>query len=115
MVHVPYRGAAPALADVAGGQLPVLMCDLAASRRFMQSGKLRALAVAHPQRLKELPGVPSFAELGMPRVEAAALHGAGGAGQHAGRTGHAAAAVGGQTPSTTRRCSASWPSSAWSP
>jgi tripartite-type tricarboxylate transporter receptor subunit TctC len=75
IVHVPYRGAAPALADVAGGQLPVLMCDLAASRRFIQGGKLRPLAVAHPTRLAELPGVPAFAELGMPRVEAAALMG----------------------------------------
>lgn len=75
MVHVPYRGAAAALADVAGGQLPVMMCDLAASRRFIQSGKLRALAVAHPARLAQLPAVPTFAELGMPRVEAAALMG----------------------------------------
>jgi len=75
MVHVPYRGAAPALADVAGGQLPVMMCDLAAARRFIQSGKLRALAVAHPARLAQLPGVPTFAELGMPQVEAAALMG----------------------------------------
>jgi tripartite-type tricarboxylate transporter receptor subunit TctC len=75
MVHVPYRGAAPALADVAGGQLPVMMCDLAAARRFIQSGKLRALAVAHPRRLAQLPAVPTFAELGMPRVEAASLMG----------------------------------------
>nr|WP_261803673.1 tripartite tricarboxylate transporter substrate binding protein [Variovorax sp. PAMC26660] len=75
MVHVPYRGAAPALADVAGGQLPVMMCDLAAARRFIQSGKLRALAVAHSTRLAQLPGVPTFAELGMPQVEAAALMG----------------------------------------
>jgi tripartite-type tricarboxylate transporter receptor subunit TctC len=75
MVHVPYRGAAPALADVAGGQLPVMMCDLAAASRFIRSGKLRALAVAHPTRLAQLPGVPTFAELGMPKVEAAALMG----------------------------------------
>ena len=75
MVHVPYRSAAPALADVAGGQLPAMMCDLAAARRFIQSGRLRALAVAHPRRLAQLPAVPTFAELGMPRVEAATLMG----------------------------------------
>ncbi|RSZ32334.1 MULTISPECIES: tripartite tricarboxylate transporter substrate-binding protein [unclassified Variovorax] len=75
MVHVPYRSAAAAVADVAGGQLPVMMCDMAASRRFIQSGRLRALAVAHPARLAQLPRVPTFAELGFPRVEAAALMG----------------------------------------
>ncbi|HEX7865686.1 MAG TPA: tripartite tricarboxylate transporter substrate binding protein [Variovorax sp.] len=75
MVHVPYRSAAPAVADVAGGQLPVMMCDLAASRRFIQSGRLRPLAVAHPVRLAQLPRVPTFVELGLPRVEAAALMG----------------------------------------
>ena len=75
MVHVPYRGAAPALADLAGGQLTAMMCDLAAANRFIQSGKVRALAVAHATRLPQLPGVPTFAELGMPQVEAAALMG----------------------------------------
>ena len=75
MVHVPYRGAAPALADLAGGQLPAMMCDLAAANRFIQGGKARALAVANATRLPQLPAVPIFAELGMPRVEAAALMG----------------------------------------
>jgi len=75
MVHVPYRSAAAAVADVAGGQLPVMMCDLAASRRFIQSGRLRPLAVANPSRLAQLPRVPTFAEIGLPRVEAAALMG----------------------------------------
>jgi len=75
MVHVPYRGAAPALADLAGGQLPAMMCDLAAASRFIRSGKVRALAVADATRLPQLPEVPTFAELGMPQVEAAALLG----------------------------------------
>lgn len=75
MVHVPYRGAAPALADLAGGQLPAMMCDLAAASRFIRSGKVRALAVANATRLPQLPEVPTFAELGMPQVEAAALMG----------------------------------------
>ena len=75
MVHVPYRGAAPALADLAGGQLPAMMSDLAAANRFIQGGKARALAVANATRLPQLPAVPTFAELGLPRVEAAALMG----------------------------------------
>lgn len=75
MVHIPYRGAAPALADVAGGQLPVMMTDLAAGNALIKAGKLRPLAVAHATRLPQLPDVPTFAELGLPGVEAAALVG----------------------------------------
>ena len=75
MVHVPYRGAAPALADVAGGQLPAMMVDLAAGAGFIKGGKVRALAVANPTRLPQLPDVPTFAELGYKNVEAAALVG----------------------------------------
>ena len=75
MVHIPYRGAAPALGDLAGGQIPAMMVDLAAGAGFIKSGKVRALAVAHDQRLPQLPDVPTFAELGFKGVEAAALVG----------------------------------------
>nr|WP_255368964.1 tripartite tricarboxylate transporter substrate binding protein [Polaromonas sp. OV174] len=75
MVHVPYRGAAPALADVAGGQLPAMMVDLAAGAGFIKGGKVRPLAVANATRLAQLPDVPTFAELGYKNVEAAALVG----------------------------------------
>ncbi|ARP94176.1 Bug family tripartite tricarboxylate transporter substrate binding protein [Bordetella genomosp. 13] len=75
LTHVPYRGAAPALADVAGGQVPAMMVDLAAGAGFIQGGKVRALAVANPTRLAQLPNVPTFAELGYKNVEAAALVG----------------------------------------
>ena len=75
LVHVPYRGAAPALADVAGGQIPAMMVDLAAGAGFIKGGKVRALAVAHSQRLPQLPDVPTFAEAGLPNVQAAALVG----------------------------------------
>lgn len=75
MVHVPYRGAAPALADVVGGQVPAMMVDYAAGASFIKSGKLKPLAVAHPTRLAQLPDVPTFAELGYKNVEAAALVG----------------------------------------
>jgi tripartite-type tricarboxylate transporter receptor subunit TctC len=75
MVHAPYRGAAPALADVAGGQVPAMMVDLAAGSAFIKSGKVKALAVANATRLPQLPDVPTFAELGYKNVEAAALVG----------------------------------------
>ena len=72
MVHIPYRGAAPALQDLAGGQIAVMMVDLAAGAGFIKSGKIRAPAVANPTRLPQLPDVPTFAELGFRNVEAAA-------------------------------------------
>ncbi|MFP5476238.1 MAG: Bug family tripartite tricarboxylate transporter substrate binding protein [Gammaproteobacteria bacterium] len=75
MTHAPYRGAAPALADVAGGQVPAMMVDLAAGAGFIKGGKVRPLAVANATRLPQLPDVPTFAELGFKNVEAAALVG----------------------------------------
>ncbi|PPE71449.1 tripartite tricarboxylate transporter substrate binding protein [Caldimonas thermodepolymerans] len=75
MVHVPYRGAAPALGDVVSGQVPAMMVDYAAGAAFIRSGKLKPLAVAHASRLAQLPDVPTFAELGYKSVEAAALVG----------------------------------------
>ena len=75
LTHAPYRGAAPALADVAGGQIPVMMVDLAAGAGFIKGGKVRPLAVANATRLPQLPDVPTFAELGLSNVQAAALVG----------------------------------------
>ncbi len=75
MTHAPYRGAAPALADVAGGQVPAMMVDMAAGAGFIKGGKVRPLAVASAKRLAQLPDVPTFAELGLKNVEAAALVG----------------------------------------
>ena len=75
MVHVPYRGAAPALADLVGGQVPAMMVDLAAGSGFIKAGKVRPLAVASATRLPQLPDVPTFAELGYKNIEAAALVG----------------------------------------
>jgi tripartite-type tricarboxylate transporter receptor subunit TctC len=75
LTHAPYRGAAPALGDVAGGQIPVMMVDLAAGAGFIKGGKVRPLAVANATRLPQLPDVPTFAELGLPKVQAAALVG----------------------------------------
>lgn len=75
MTHAPYRGALPALSDVAAGQIAGMMVDYAAGAGFIQGGKVRALAVANPTRLPQLPDVPTFAEAGYKNVEAAALVG----------------------------------------
>ena len=72
MVHIPYRGAAPALGDLAGGQIPVMMVDMAAGAGFIKGGKIRPLAVANDKRLPQLPDVPTFEELGFKGFEASA-------------------------------------------
>lgn len=66
MVHIPYRGAGPALNDVVGGQVMVYFDQVAASLPFIQSGKLRAIAVSWDKRLEVLPDTPTYAELSMP-------------------------------------------------
>ena len=70
MTHVPYRGAAPAVTDLAGGQVQAALLDYAAARAFIDSGKIRALAVAGPTRLSSLPQVPTMSEAGLPGFEA---------------------------------------------
>lgn len=70
LTHVPYRGAAPAIADVVGGQLPFMFVDTSSGGPFISSGKVRAIGVASPQRLKTMGDVPTLAEQGMPGFEA---------------------------------------------
>jgi tripartite-type tricarboxylate transporter receptor subunit TctC len=64
MVHIPYRGAGPAINDVLAGQVAVYFDQVASSLPHVKSGKLKALAVSWPERLDVLPEVPTYAELG---------------------------------------------------
>ena len=64
MVHIPYRGAGPAVNDVLAGQVAVYFDQVASSLPHIKSGKLKALAVSWPERLDVLPEVPTYAELG---------------------------------------------------
>ena len=66
LVHVPYKGSAPLITDLLGGQVPVAFDNLPASLPHIQAGKLRALAVAGSQRSPALPDVPTLAEAGLP-------------------------------------------------
>ena len=73
--HVPYRGAAPAVQDLLGGQVPFGMMDTASVQQYITSGKLKAIGVASPARLKNFPEVPTLAEQGLPGFEAYAWQG----------------------------------------
>jgi tripartite-type tricarboxylate transporter receptor subunit TctC len=68
LLHVPYKGVGPALNDTLGGQVNLLFDNLPSSLPYIQSGKLRALAVSSPARLDALPGVQTFAEAGVPQL-----------------------------------------------
>ena len=66
MLHIPYRGSAPSLADLMGGQVQVTFDGITAVLPFLEGGQIKALGVATPQRLKLLPAVPTLFESGLP-------------------------------------------------
>jgi tripartite-type tricarboxylate transporter receptor subunit TctC len=76
MVHVPYRGGAPAFADLLGGQVQVYFPVAAAAIGYIRAGKLRALAVTSTTRLESLPEIPTVAEF-LPGYEASNWYGLG--------------------------------------
>lgn len=75
MTHVPYRGAAPALTDVIGGQADLLVADIPAVLSFIKGGKVRPLAVLWPTRSPALPDVATTAELGLKNVISSTWYG----------------------------------------
>ena len=68
MRHVGYKGSPPALVDLMGGHIPVMFDGVTTSLPLIRSGKIKALAAVYPARLKALPEVPTFTELGYPQL-----------------------------------------------
>jgi tripartite-type tricarboxylate transporter receptor subunit TctC len=75
MVHVPYKGIAPAITDLLGGQTQTMMPGLAAALPHLKGGKMRAIAVTGDKRHPLLPDVPTFAELGYKAVDSVQWYG----------------------------------------
>ena len=73
--HAPYRGAAPAVQDLMGGQIPFGFIDTASVQQYIATGKLRALGVASPSRLATMPDVPTIGEQGVKDFTAYAWQG----------------------------------------
>ena len=75
ITHIPYRGGAPALTDLIGGQVDLMFSATTASGPFVKSGKLRALAISSPRRVEGWESVPTVAESGVPGFQVSEWNG----------------------------------------
>ncbi len=70
LLHVPYKGSAPAMTDLLGGQISIMFDNLPSAIQHVRSGKLRPIAITTAKRSPELPDIPTIAEAGVPGYEA---------------------------------------------
>ena len=75
MIHIPYKGSAPAINDLLGGHVPVMFDSMIAITPHIKAGKVKAIAVSGAQRSPQFPDVQTFAEAGYPQVESYAWYG----------------------------------------
>ena len=74
LIHVPYKGSAPALNDLVGGHIQMMFCDVPPAMSLIQAGKLRALGVTTAQRVPAVAELPPLAEVGIPGYDIASWH-----------------------------------------
>jgi tripartite-type tricarboxylate transporter receptor subunit TctC len=74
LVHVPYKGSAPALNDLVGGHIQMMFCDVPPAISLIQAGKIRALGVTTAERVPAVADIPPLAEVGIPGYDTASWH-----------------------------------------